>query len=176
MTHTPLVDVLIFEDRPDEVGKLARWLGLSGTQYRSCTWFADVEPGSRDDEFTYRKAFRIVSEKIREVDPRVVVFDYLLSGQQGDSPYNGAALANECKAEHWPEMGAILATTGGDGELTGIIESQTVLDEINSREQWPLDFAWIKPWGPNGEFMSQHVVEHHVRDLIRESKRPSEHG
>lgn len=113
-----------------------------------------------------------IAREVRHVDPKVVVFDLLLSGDQADHPFSGIIYANRCKTE-WPECGVVVVTTGGDQDLGGIIKRQKDVDEQKKQGGWPVDFAWVKPWGPAGDSPKATKVEADMAGLIRRSKRPS---
>jgi hypothetical protein len=173
---SPPVDVLIFEDTPSQVQKIADWLGLAPYQYASCPRFAQATPTGRHPDEEAEQGWRWIAAEVRRVDPKVVVFDYLLSKNLGNQSYDGLFYGNRCKDRtYWPEMGVVLVTTGGDHDQAGQIREQEELDKQRIDNKWAIDFAWIKPWGAARSTVTETKVQADLQKLIRHSRRPSEH-
>jgi hypothetical protein len=180
-------DVLIFEDwqakdhpnEPDEVQQIAEWFGLNEPWFHQHHWrwrrasvFPRRPPPGVPDPDAAKQGFTRVKSEIGAADPLLVVFDYLLSGEEGSQPYNGLEFANWCKAEeNWPSMGVIMVTTGYLH-----IASQAELDKLKRENKWPLDYAWVKPWS-RGVTDTHKKVSHWVRELMENEGtwRPSQH-
>jgi len=194
MADNQTIDVVIVEDRLDEVNRICLWLGLNSVN-TEVNLVSDpdnvaaerisgeespaifIEPPREEKQAD--AMWQTLKKSIREYNPRVVVFDYLLGGSKGDQP-NGIAFGIRCK-EAWPDLGVVIVTTGGDGALEGIIKSQEELDEQRARFDWPVNDAWVKPWGPAGKNVAGHIIQtsipyrDRVAKLINNASRPSEH-
>ena len=83
------VDVLLFEDRADQVTQIVNWLGLTPSQYAFCPKFTQVTPTGRHPNDEADQGWRWIESEIRRVDPKVVVLDYLLAKQLGNLSYDG---------------------------------------------------------------------------------------
>lgn len=183
MSDHEQLDVLVFEDTKGQAGEIIEELGLQPTEDDDVDLFTG--PGLAGDRPVFARRHRAsvqpaVLQRIEEADPKVVVFDYLLSGPSGSEPVDGLELGIVCKKK-WPHIGVILVTTGGEGDLTGTVGSQAELDRQKRDHDWPIDYAWIKPWSAAG----QKDVKRGVRlpdwsqcagRLIENSQRPSEHS
>jgi len=191
-------DAVILEDRPDEIGRIHRWLLIEPTNVESklikqsdgegellsdgddpLTAVVLQSPG-RETQIATMK--RQVAQQVKEHDPCIVIVDWLLSGESGEDPFSGFDIAALCK-EKWPDMGVVLVTTGGDDDMALLLKNQMALDDSLSRvpaDSRP-DYAWIKPWGPSARldlaFRGDLGIPHRtrIRDLLEGSKRPSEH-
>lgn len=169
------VDVLLFEDRADQVTRIAEWLGLIPSQYTFCPKFAQVTPTGRHPNDEAEQGWHWIESEIRRVNPKVVVLDYLLAKHLGNLSYDGLDYGKRCK-ELWVELGVVLVTTGGDDDLAGHICRQTDLDKQRTGNQWPIDAAWIKPWGTAQATASDTKVQVGLQKLLRSSRSPSEHN
>ena len=170
------VDVLIFEDNPDEVARIANWLGLAPFQYATCAKFSQASPTGRRPDEEAEQGWRWIQAEVPRVNPKVVVFDYLLSKNLGNQSYDGLYYGRRCKDRAcWPEMGVVLVTTGGDRDQAGQIRAQEELDKQRIDNKWAIDFAWIKPWWTAQSTVADTKAQAELQKLIRQSRRPSEH-
>ncbi len=170
------VDVLIFEDNPDQVKRIADWFGLAPFQYKYSLKFAQANASGRRPNEEAEQGWEWVQSEIRRTDPKVVVFDYLLSKNLGSQSFDGLHYGKLCKGrDFWPELGIVLVTTGGDGDQTGQIREQLELDNQRVNNKWPIDYAWIKPWGTARSTATNTKVQTELKKLVHQSRRPSEH-
>jgi hypothetical protein len=177
-------DVLIFEDDDDEIARIVDWLNLHQYTQQASSVFQQLQDHGGDVYDEADHAWRKVKQEIRKIDPLLVVMDYLLSGTEGSTTYDGADYGNRCK-ELWPKLGVVLVTTGSSN-----LASQNELDEQKAiwqrtasdqfragtrKNDAIVDFAWIKPWGTAEGALGAHVVQNHVQNLVNnQSLRPSE--
>lgn len=194
MTAPGKPDILIIEDRESEVPRICTWLGLNPLNKKvelvpnpdakrpenlSEETPAVILEAPRGQQQTDSQ-WRSLRDSLLQQDPKVVVLDYLLSGESGNDPFDGVSYGMRCK-ETWPDMGIIIVTTGGDGMLEGLLASQKELDEQKSHFKWRFNYAWIKPWGPAAHKQTGGIVNTGIRyrelmhELLRSSRRPSEH-
>jgi hypothetical protein len=171
---TTRVDVLVFDDQKDQQPRILKWFALSPNQCEFSQTFVKASPNPRHPYEQSDIGWRWIESEILRIDPKVVVFDFLLAKQFGDVPYDGLEYGNRCKT-HWAELGVILITTGGDATQGQRIASQEQLDELRRANAWPIDAAWIKPWGPAEASVPDTKVQVETQTLIRQSRRPSEH-
>lgn len=192
MTEASRVDVVIFEDRVEEVDRIRVWLGLNPAHLEADLSAATAKnrpapPVDVSSAIALRPAdlktqgrvqWRHVKAKLVELDPRLVIFDWLLSGDSGDSPFSGLEFAREAR-DAWENLGVIVVTSGGDGELATILAQQQDLDEQRARHGWRIDAAWVKPWGPGKKLLNPHPTQIDfraaVQGILKKSLRPSEH-
>ena len=192
MLDTTDVDVLIIEDMLPEVERIRTWLNLGPATTQSqlvpaspaegnarLTMPATVSIRPADLATQSRLNWQAVEKKIAETNPLVVVFDYLLADE------NGAQFARHAK-QRWPRLGVILVSTGGDGELEGVLlkqhEADEALDNMDANQGRP-DCFWIKPWGraradrPYDQVSRAMHLDYRgkVRELLRASTRPKTH-
>ena len=162
-----MADVLIFEDCNDEIAKIVKWLGLEEGDFAVSPVF-DMEAERHIGPNAGAAAgYRRVEADVRHSRPRVVVLDYLLTGIEGNMPFDGLAYGTQLK-EQWPDLGVIIVTTGGP-----VIGSQEMLNEQKQLHGWPIDYAWIKNWSE--EAMGAYedtVVQPMIEALIAQSIRP----
>lgn len=190
-------DAVVLEDTPEEIGRIRQWLlidplssasELIGSTEREDELLSDdvgpmsavvLRPPSRETQIAITK--REIIQQIEKHDPCVLIVDWLLSGESGDE-IGGFDVSILCK-EKWPEMGVVVVTTGGDGDLEFLMKGQQELDQ-ELRHMNPVtrpDFAWIKPWGPSARLdrlsRGDSGIDYRkcVRELVNRSKRPSEH-
>jgi hypothetical protein len=163
------VEVLIVEDSPTEAPKIIKWFGLSLARCKASRAFREAASNA-----TPETGWLMLKKEIVATNPRVVVIDYLLTGLSGSNVFDGIEYSNRCK-HAWPHLGVILVTSGGDGELEGVIRSQKELDEQKNRNDWSMDHAWVKPWGPSADASAHRPVQDIVKVLIEQSWRANDH-
>ena len=169
------IDVLIFEDDRNQVKDIADWLGLAPFQYVFSAKFAQATPSGRRPNEESELGWTWIESEIRRVNPKVVVFDYLLNKNRGNASFDGLDYGKRCKRDFWPELGVILVTTGGDKDQGEYIREQRELDDQRIDKKWAIDCAWVKPWGTAKSTVTDTKVQAELQKLIRQSRRPSEH-
>ncbi len=168
------VDVLIFEDSPEQVEPIAHWFDLAPFEYSFSPRFVQASPAEGYSDAEAEKGWKWVAAEVERVDPKVVIFDYLLGKDSGADSFDGAVYGKACK-QRWPEVGAVLVTTGGDGDQAGILVSQQELDDWLKNSDSLIDFAWIKPWGTAIPAEHDTKVRTELQNLIKRSRRPGNH-
>src|SRR5213592_3138175 len=109
MTSSSPVQVLIFEDHPDQIKRIADWLGLDSSQYTTSSKFVAAVPNKRHPDQDLERGWKLVKAEILRVDPQVVIFDYMLSKEHGAEGFDGLKYGNWCKGkEYWPKLGVVV--------------------------------------------------------------------
>jgi CheY-like chemotaxis protein len=123
-----MASVVIVEDTPDEVEKIAKWLGLLAHEYAVFDPTPHVDPKHAQGQ--HERAVRALVRGLKQENPRLVLLDLQLHDV---ADFNGQSLCRELRSR-CPELGLVCMTI-----MPGV-------EGLSQYESWGANAAWSKPW------------------------------